>query len=49
VKDLLDIANEKVNLMDFDDVRALQRIKRKFEAIVLDIREQRTLDNWLEL
>jgi len=45
VKDLLNITDEKVNLMDFDDMRALQRIKRKLEAVVVDSREQSTLDN----
>ena len=49
VKDLLDIADEKANLMDFEDVKALQRIKRKLEAVVVDSREQKTLDNWLAL
>ena len=49
VRDLLDIADEKVDLMDFEDVRALQRIKRKLEAVVVDSREQKTLDNWLAL
>jgi len=29
VRDLLNITNEKVDLMDFKDVKALQRIKRK--------------------
>jgi len=29
VRDLLNITNEKVDLMDFEDVKALQRIKRK--------------------
>ncbi len=45
VKDLLDITDKKENLIDFDDIRALQRIKRKLEAVVIDSREQRTLDN----
>jgi len=49
VRDLLDIADEKANLMDFEDVKALQRIKRKLEAVVVDSREQKTLDNWLAL
>ena len=49
VRDLLDIADKKVDLMDFEDVRALQRIKRKLEAVVVDSREQKTLDNWLAL
>ena len=49
VRDLLDIADEKANLMDFEDVRALQRIKRKLEGVVVESREQKTLDNWLAL
>ena len=49
VRDLLDIADEKANLMDFEDVKALQRIKRKLEAVMVDSREQKTLDNWLAL
>jgi len=49
VKDLLNIADEKENLMDFEDVRALQRIRRKLESVVVDSREQRTLDTWLAL
>jgi len=49
VKDLLDIADEKEKLMDFDDVKALHRIKRKLEAVVVGSREQKTLDSWLAL
>ena len=35
--------------MDFKDVRALQRIKRKLKAVVVDSRKQKTLNNWLAL
>jgi len=45
MRDLLDIANEKVDLMDFKDMKALQRIKRKLEGVVVNSREQKTLDN----
>jgi hypothetical protein len=49
VRDFLAVADEKEKLMDFEDVRALQRIKRKLEAVVVNSRKQNTLDNWLAL
>ena len=46
---LLNIADQKANLMNFKDVKALQRIKQKLKAAVVDLCKQKTLDNWLAL
>jgi len=35
--------------MNFKDVKALQRIKQKLKAAVVDLCKQKTLDNWLAL